>query len=174
MASLTNAGRAFRWLHAATGVWAEIPADGIAGLESDLRGLTWTNRRLSRTLIYNLRVPAVRNNVDLCLLDCSTEDYQAGAFRDSAHYVALGELKGGIDPGGADEHWKTAHTALARIRHSFVKENRSPAIFFVGGAIADKMATEIWEELQSGTLANAANLTSDDQVASLCSWLCDL
>ncbi len=26
--------------------------------------------------------------------------------------LMLGELKGGIDPAGADEHWKTANTVL--------------------------------------------------------------
>ena len=29
------------------------------------------------------------------------------------HYLACGELKGGIDPAGADEHWKTAGKALS-------------------------------------------------------------
>ncbi len=173
-ASLTNAGRHFRWLHAATGAWAEIPPTGTAGLESDLRGITWDKGRQPRTLIYNLHVPTVRNNVDLCLLDCSHEAFQAGAFRDAAQYVALGELKGGVDPAGADEHWKTAHTALTRVRQSFAKATCSPALFFVGAAIAENMAHEIWELLESGLLANAANLTIDDQVASLCSWLCDL
>jgi hypothetical protein len=33
--------------------------------------------------------------------------------------IALGELKGGIDPGGADEHWKTAQAAFNRIRQAF-------------------------------------------------------
>jgi hypothetical protein len=36
------------------------------------------------------------------------------------------------------------------------------------------MASEIWEDLEAGELANAANLTREDQLASLCSWLCEL
>jgi len=31
----------------------------------------------------------------------------------------MGELKGGIDPAGADEHWKTANKALDKMRKPF-------------------------------------------------------
>jgi hypothetical protein len=36
------------------------------------------------------------------------------------------------------------------------------------------MAIEIWEMLEDGTLANAADLTDDDQVASIIRRLCTL
>lgn len=55
----------------------------------------------------------------------------------------LGELKGGIDPAGADEHWKTANTALDRIRNSFANVGYSVKTSFVGAAIANAMAVEI-------------------------------
>jgi type II restriction enzyme len=174
MAALHNAGTAFRFLHGPTGAWADIPAAGTAGLEADLRGLTWKRGKHSRTLFFNLRVPTVRNSVDLCLLDCSADEDQTAAIENPARYVGLGELKGGIDPAGADEHWKTAGSALARIREAFRKQVLNPQIFYVGTAIAEKMASEIWEHLQDGRITNAANLTCDDQVASLCSWLCEL
>jgi hypothetical protein len=173
MASLTNCGHDFLWLHRETGLWAEVPTTGTAGLESDLRGLAWGKKTSSRVLVYNLNVPAVRNNVDLSLLNSAPDTYLEAA-RKSARYIALGELKGGIDPAGADEHWKTANTALSRIRNSFADASRFPSVFYVGAAIARKMALQIWSQLEGGTLANAANLTSDDQVASLCSWLCSL
>ena len=112
MASLNNAGTPFRWLHGPTGAWAETPGTGSAGLEMDLRGLTWEKGRHSRTVFFNLRVPTIRNSVDLCLLDCSTNENQIEVVHNPARYVALGELKGGIDPAGADEHgairWKSA------------------------------------------------------------------
>lgn len=171
MASLHNAGVAFRWL-GPSGAWAEVPPSGTAGLEVDMRGLTWAKGKSARTVRFNLRVPVVRNSVDLCLLDSSESEDHAAVIHNPARYLALGELKGGIDPGGADEHWKTTGTALARIREAFRKQILNPPIFFVGGAIAIKMADEIWEQLRDGRLTNAANLTSDDQVASLCSWLC--
>jgi Restriction endonuclease BsobI len=47
----------------------------------------------------------------------------------------------------------------------------SPYIVFVGAAIATKMATEIWADFESRVLSNAANLTNEDQVASVCRWL---
>jgi len=174
IAALTNAGVPFRWLHNAAGVWADMPQGGLSGLENDLRGLSWPTGGDFRTLVYNLKVPMVGNNVDLCLLRCFGDAFRAGAHKDVGSYAALGELKGGIDPAGADEHWKTARSALARIRDAFRKRRQSPALFFVGAAIEPKMAREIWDDLEAGMLENAANLTSEDQVASLCSWLCEI
>ena len=79
----------------------------------------------------------------------------------------MGELKGGIDPAGADEHWKTARAALDRIRSSFKKVY----IAFIGGAIEKAMAEEIYSQLQTGMLDYAANLTNDNQLSSFCDWL---
>jgi len=89
-------------------------------------------------------------------------------------YIALGELKGGIDPAGADEHWKTARTALNRIHEAFTKKKLKPHTFFIGAAIEAKMASEIWEMLKRGGLENAANLTDEDHITSVTSWLCKL
>lgn len=86
----------------------------------------------------------------------------------------MGELKGGIDPAGADEHWKTARTALDRIHKAFTKHRLKPHTFFIGAAIEAKMASEIWTLLQRGILENAANLTDEDQIASITRWLCGL
>lgn len=36
------------------------------------------------------------------------------------------------------------------------------------------MAVEIWDQLEKGLLANAANLNNPNQIASICRWLCDL
>ena len=124
-------------------------------------------------MIYNRKVPFVNKNVDLCLLNCSPKELST-AFNDPSLYVALGELKGGIDPAGADEHWKTARTSLTRIQKAFSDKAFSPHTFFVGAAIENSMAEEIWHQLEDGTLSNAANLTDADQVASLCGWLCSL
>jgi hypothetical protein len=84
------------------------------------------------------------------------------------------ELKGGIDPAGADEHWKTAGTALRRIHSAFAKARLKPKTFFIGAAIEAKMASEIWSMLRAGELDNAANLTEDGQIASISHWLCSL
>jgi len=49
-----------------------------------------------------------------------------------------------------------------------------PYTFFVGAAIEKKMSTEIWSQLESKILGNAANLTDENQVASISLWLCSL
>ena len=89
-------------------------------------------------------------------------------------YLALGELKGGIDPAGADEHWKTANSSLERIRKGFAKLRLSPKTFFIGAAIEKSMAQEIYRQLQEGVLSNAANLTNEAQTVSVCKWLINL
>lgn len=124
-------------------------------------------------------MPLVKNNVDLCLFNCrpgelSTREAARALYNSPELYLALGELKGGIDPAGADEHWKTARTALNRIQQAFSKARQTSSIFFIGAAIEKKMAGEIWHQLQDGILENAANLTNQNQVASVSRWLCGI
>ena len=83
----------------------------------------------------------------------------------------LGELKGGIDPAGADEHWKTASTALQRIRSGLASKGIKLKTSFIGAAIATNMANEIWEHLIAGDLDYEANLTVDEQVIDHCNWI---
>ena len=108
------------------------------------------------------------------MFDCSHEQLAKDVYGNAKAYMAVGELKGGIDPAGADEHWKTAIAALDRIRKAFPKRRASPHIFFIGAAIEVKMAAEIWKSLRSGTIENAANLTDEDQLVSVTQWLCSL
>lgn len=173
LAYLRLVGYKCQCIRKGTKSWTELPPDD-AGLELSLSGLSWTTERGTRTLRYNVTVPFFKNNVDLCLFNCAPKDLSKEMLNSPAAYMALGELKGGIDPAGADEHWKTARTALDRIHKAFAKEGYKPSTFFVGAAIQSKMAVEIWNMLKSGTLENAANLTDDDQIASLSQWICSL
>jgi hypothetical protein len=173
IAHLNLGGTRFRWLPSDAKAWADKPEDDT-DIELKLRGLAWGAGERSRTLIYNLTVPLFGNNVDLCLFRCASEAICKDVHGDAHAYVALGELKGGIDPAGADEHWKTARTALSRIREAFAKQKLAPHTFFIGAAIESKMANEIWNMLERGELENAANLTDDEQIASLTRWLCSL
>lgn len=176
ISALAVAGVPYQWLHKAhkkKNIWTPV-SDEDSDIELHLCGLNWGKGRGQRTVSFNLTVPLIKNNVDLCLLSCSPEDLKA-AVSSPAAYLSLGELKGGIDPAGADEHGgKTAKAALDRIRKGFAASGKQPHIFFIGAAIAKKMAQEIWAELEAGTLTNAANLTDDDQIASLSRWLCNL
>jgi type II restriction enzyme len=50
----------------------------------------------------------------------------------------------------------------------------TPKTFFIGAAIEKSMAVEIFDELQNGILSNAANLTNDEQLISVCDWVVSL
>lgn len=178
ISTLRIANKSYQWLHSVNNVWGAMAEDD-SDVELHLRGLSWQKDARPRTLIYNLTVPLVKSNVDMCLFGYSPSELSSrkaaqDIYNSPASYLALGELKGGIDPAGADEHWKTARTALNRIQEAFTKIGYKPHTFFVGAAIEKRMAGEIWNMLESGVLENAANLTDDNQVASVAQWLCHL
>lgn len=173
IATLKIAGIRYQWLHLKTRKWLEM-ADDEADIELSMRGLTWQSQGQNRTLLFNLVVPIVKSNVDMCLFNITPQELSSSQYRAAETYLALGELKGGIDPAGADEHWKTARAALDRIREAFSKVGYSPYTFFIGAAVENKMASEIWDQLESGILSNAANLSEPDQVTSISRWLCTL
>lgn len=176
LSTLKVGGRNYSWLHAKSKTWISQSADD-ADIELEMKGLHWKTEGNDRTLIYNLTVPVVCKNVDLCLFDAPPIRFNSkhtSCHHSPESYLALGELKGGIDPAGADEHWKTANSALNRIRSAFTAKMLSPMIFFVGAAIEKAMAEEIYSQLENDVLRNAANLTNEDQVVSLCNWLIHL
>ena len=117
-----------------------------------------------------LQFKCFKKNVDLCLFDKQKDQFNS--TKQSCHYsayIALEELKGGIDP--ADEHWETANSALERIRRGFQAKQLKPFTFFVAASIEKAMAAELYAQLKKGITANAANLKNEDQVISLCRWL---
>lgn len=173
LSALSIAGMPYCWQHTKTRQWVEM-SDDDADIELSLRGLSWQNENGPRTLIYNLTVPLVKNNVDISLFNLAPTELQATTYANASTYLALGELKGGIDPAGADEHWKTARSALDRIRIAFADTKTSSHLFFIGAAIEKKMAGEIWQQLENGALANAANLNEEKQLASIARWVCAL
>ncbi len=173
VSALTLTETTYQWLHAVSNTWISGKSEN-ADIELSLKALSWEKKKEARTLIYNRTIPLVEKNIDMCLLDCSLDEVKTATYKIPERFIAFGELKGGIDPAGADEHWKTAQTALARIKTAFANENLSPDLFFIGAVIADSMSQEIWDQLEKGTLKNAANLTNPDQVASLANWLVDL
>jgi len=128
---------------------------------------------LDRVLVFDAKSKLIGKNIDLILLKTKTEDCDERALlNDPRAYLACGELKGGIDPAGADEHWKTASAALDRISRS--KLRPTPKLFYIGAAIESDMADEIYERLSTGALSHAANLTKKDQVSDLVDWIVQL
>jgi len=143
---------------------------------SEIRSIQWTLKtKEKRQLIYNLTVPIVNKNIDLVVLNCHTNSLSGEEFKsllqNASNYEIIGELKGGIDPAGADEHWKTANTALSRVRESFKKHKIDIPLVFIGAAIETSMSKEIFNQYSKGEITNCANLTVDNQFVSLCNWL---
>lgn len=134
------------------------------------RSISWENR----LLVFDRQTKAImKNNIDAILLDTGGAAPNASSLLGQrTAYIACGEIKGGVDPAGADEHWKTAHAALERIRTSFGLMR--PALFFAAVAIESAMAGEIVSQLRDNRLTYAANLTNADQVADLANWLAGL
>lgn len=126
-----------------------------------------------RLLLFDRKPKIVNKNIDVILLKNPGAPFTSRmCLEDRTLYLACGELKGGIDPAGADEHWKTARSALARIRQCFT--TNCPKLFFAAAAIEDAMANEILDQLKNGELTYAANLTVDAQVEELAAWLASL
>jgi type II restriction enzyme len=153
MLSVLNlSGLSYRWNDTDTNSWLVKPEDD-AGIEKRIKGLYWSKENKHRLMIMNITIPAVRKNVDLSIIQGTIDDLKRGKqsiIHNGEKYIALGELKGGIDPAGADEHWKTANSALDRIRNGFRKLKLEPRMFFIGAAIDNSMASEIYKQLQKG------------------------
>ena len=144
-----------------------------------VKALKWFDGDKTRLLYYDLTVPVVKKNIDIVLFNNSDiNNKNAKEFKkfisNPNNYLALGELKGGIDPAGADEHWKTANTALSRIRDSFRPLNKDVYTLFIGAAIESSMAIEIYNQCKSKELSNCANLTKQNQLSDICDWLIKL
>lgn len=146
------------------------------GVEKTLKALHWTNSKGSRVLGFNMTNAIVKKNIDICLYNGDKTNYEQGriAKNHPERAIMLGELKGGIDPAGADEHWKTANTALERIRTSYAAKGLQIQTSFVGAAIERAMADEIYSQLRSGIMTNGANLTNTNQLVEYCNWLLDI
>ncbi|MGH2613457.1 MAG: AvaI/BsoBI family type II restriction endonuclease, partial [Rhabdochlamydiaceae bacterium] len=142
------AGIKYKWKDNDTNIWFDKTSDD-ADIEKRIKAIYW-KRKTDRLLVLNVNVPLVNKNVDLIVLQAQLDDLKTGKqsiIHQPNKYIALGELKGGIDPAGADEHWKTATSALNRIRTSFDKEKLNPNTFFIGAAIENTMAAEIFKQL---------------------------
>ncbi|MDR2691495.1 MAG: type II restriction endonuclease [Dysgonamonadaceae bacterium] len=175
LSNLSVSGTNYKWLNNKTKTWESKPTNDFS-IEEQLKALSWKNPKgKSRILAFNLNIPIVKNNIDICLFNADIEFYSNGKIVNNPEKILmLGELKGGIDPAGADEHWKTGNTALNRIRAAFAQNNLKLETSFIAAAIEKKMASEIFDQLQNKTLSNAANLTIEEQLVSYCDWLLKL
>lgn len=146
----------------------EIPFRELVTKAGKVQALQWPHR----VLLFDQKPRFVGKNIDFILLDASSLKPVERLREDACHFLACGELKSGIDPAGADEHWKTANKAFERIRTAC--QPQSPKLFFIGAAIQNSMSIEIFNQLLSGELNYAANLTKPEQIEDLVSWLVQL
>ena len=153
--------------------WILMSYEEAFEIADDIKAITWTIDKKSKVLFFNTTIPLVRNNVDLCLYKGDDTTYDNGNIvNHNKSALMFGELKGGIDPAGADEHWKTGNTALERIRTAFAAYKVKTS--FIAASIENKMANEIYSQLKNKTLAKAANITVDSQLTEYCRWLISL
>lgn len=133
----------------------------------NVKAMSWKHNQEDYVLGLNLNIKKIGKNIDINLFRGGKDDYSQDLIQSDA-VIMFGELKGGIDPAGADEHWKTGNSSLQRDRVAF---NNKILTSFVGAAIAKSMADEIYRQLQSGVLSNAANLYKDDQLTNYAKWI---
>ena len=174
VASLILKRQTFKYLERSSDSWIAGTNYSIDQVPN-IKGLIWWKQETARTLLYNKTVPIVRKNIDLILLNSDLSGYnkvdQKLQLTKNNKYLVLGELKGGIDPAGADEHWKTGSAALNRIKLAFSTHNPSVKTFFIGAAIEKAMAKEMYSQVNSGKINICANLTKPSQLSEFCNWL---
>lgn len=145
------------------GIKIHITKSGSGKIQS----VVWAKRKL----FFDKTPKFIGKNIDIILIKAVGKD-DKDLLENHSNYLACGELKGGIDPAGADEHWKTANSALSRIKRAF--SGKPPNLFFIGAAIEVAMAKEIFDQLKGGELSYAANLTKQKQLQDLVDWLISL
>jgi hypothetical protein len=109
--------------------------------------------------------------------DDKGKDYRIGPDLHSNNGIIdmiwAGEIKGGADPAGSDEHWKTATKALQRIIDAAEATNREkPKLSFLATILVDRVALEAQQWINEGKLTSVFNLTKisenlDDRKAFL-------
>ena len=153
--------------------WIEMRYESAFDIADKIKAITWKIDGKPKILFFNSKIPLVKNNVDICLYEGDNNAYDKGQIvKQNELAIMFGELKGGIDPAGADEHWKTGNSALERVRSAFSQFNIKTS--FIAAGIETKMANEIFDQLKTNTLSKAANITVDEQLTEYCQWLINL
>jgi hypothetical protein len=95
---------------------------------------------------------------------------------DAIDMIWAGEIKGGADPAGSDEHWKTATQALKRIMDAAEATHREqPQMSFLATILVDRVAIEAQQWINEGKLTSVYNLTQiSENPDSLRAFLNDL
>ena len=122
-----------------------------------------TSRVVYKTVILNNQ-HELRLNRQIIWTDREGKAYKIGpdlsAVASPDLFIWGGELKGGADPAGSDEHWKTAKSAFDRILEATENTGRSkPKLSFIATILVDRVAREAALWLVQGKLTSVYNLT---------------
>lgn len=82
ISTLAIAGLPYHWQHTKSRKWIEMTRED-SDIDISLRGLSWLSENGPRTFIYNLNVPLVGSNIDLCLFNSTPDAVQKYARADS-------------------------------------------------------------------------------------------
>lgn len=112
--------------------------------------------------------------------DVEVNEYKFGtdlhSRTDAIDMIWAGEIKGGADPAGSDEHWKTATKALQRIIDASRDTGRNqPQLSFLATILVDRVAFDAQQWINEGKLTSVYNLTRISENAdSLRAFLDDM
>jgi hypothetical protein len=168
ISALNVAGVPYRW-RAKPASWTDM-SDDDSEIERTLQGLTWGTGPRSRTLLYNLNVPVVGGAVDICLFAAGPQLVIQSGYAEYDMFLVLGELKGAADPASGERPFGLSG-ALNRYRLAFEDTRHMPMLLFIGAAIDEYTAMEVWEQLETERLANAANLSRHEHLNAISRWL---
>ncbi|MBN1148631.1 MAG: hypothetical protein JXA78_15335 [Anaerolineales bacterium] len=78
--------------------------------------------------------------------------------------IWVAELKGGADPAGSDEHWKTATQALGRVIEASARAGKiKPKLSFMATILVERVASEAQQWVNEGKLTSVYNLTKIEE-----------
>ncbi len=97
-------------------------------------------------------------------LDSRNQEFRIGpdlhSRVDDIDMAWAAEVKGGADPAGSDEHWKTATEALDRIIRAAEATGRpTPKLSFIATILVERVARDVEDWIRQGKLTTAYNLT---------------
>ncbi len=166
---------------------------------SYIKGISWNIDGNARTILFNFKIPSVKRNIDFVLFESShkniclkspsgskfvavrdmfSDDYReridicTTSHLDAKNCLLIGEIKNVIAPHKAFLFWRESYSPLLKDKKSIEGEiGKEVHSAFVSSVMHKDMILAIYEELESGSLSYAVNLSKDDNVEKFCNWL---
>jgi hypothetical protein len=156
----------------ATGQWGTWnPEDLLMG--TAVQGLAWAGHDRPRTLLFNSRVGPHGKKFAVVLrrFTGSRSDQSANENATSSDCLGFGDI-GGFET--AADRWEKKGQVAAKEVHRSFEAGQGPQGFFIGCDISEATAKELWSDLHSGVISQAANVRCEEQLDAVCEWLIEL